>query len=58
MKRFPVVLYGSEYWSGLLDWMRNRLLAEGMISEDDLALMQVVDSPAEVCAIACGGAPR
>ena len=52
------MLFGSDYWSGLLDWMRDRLLAEGMISEDDLALLQVVDSTAEVCAIACGGAPR
>src|SRR6185436_15937991 len=37
VKRFPVVLYGSDYWCGLLDWMRERLLAEGMVSEDDLA---------------------
>jgi uncharacterized protein (TIGR00730 family) len=58
VKRFPVVLYGSEYWSGLLDWMRGRLLVEGTISEDDLALLQVVDTIEEVCAIACGGQPR
>ena len=58
VKRFPVVLYGSEYWSGLLDWMRERLLAEGMVSAVDLELIQVVDTIEEVCAIATGGPPR
>jgi uncharacterized protein (TIGR00730 family) len=58
VKRFPVVLYGSEYWGGLLDWIRGTLLAESMVSDDDLALVQVVDTTDEVCAIATGGAPR
>ena len=57
VKRFPVVLYGSWYWGGLLDWIRETLLVEGMVSADDLALVQVVDSTDEVCAIATGGAP-
>jgi hypothetical protein len=57
VKRFPVVLYGSQYWGGLLDWIRETLLVEGMVSADDLALVQVVDSTDEVCAIATGGAP-
>ena len=52
------MLYGSDYWSGLLDWMREQLLADGMISEDDLALLHVVDTTEEVCALACGGAAR
>jgi uncharacterized protein (TIGR00730 family) len=58
VKRFPVVLYGSQYWSGLLDWIRETLAVEGMVSDDDLALVQVVDTTEEVCAIATGGAPR
>jgi uncharacterized protein (TIGR00730 family) len=58
VKRFPVVLYGSDYWSGLLDWVQTRLAVEGMVSGVDLALVQVVDSTDEVCAIATGGAPR
>jgi uncharacterized protein (TIGR00730 family) len=58
VKRFPVVLYGSEYWAGLLDWIRERLAVDGMVSADDLALVQVVDSTEEVCAIATGGPPR
>ena len=58
VKRFPVVLYGSQYWGGLLDWIRETLAIEGMVSDDDLALVQVVDTTDEVCAIATGGAPR
>jgi uncharacterized protein (TIGR00730 family) len=58
VKRFPVVLYGSDYWSGLLDWVQSRLAVEGMVSAVDLALVQVVDTTEEVCAIATGGAPR
>jgi hypothetical protein len=58
VKRFPVVLYGSEYWSGLLAWVKDTLAVEGMVSDDDLALVQVVDTTDEVCAIATGGAPR
>ena len=44
---FPVVLFGTEYWRGLLDWTEQRLLAEGMISPDDEDLLVVTDSPAE-----------
>jgi uncharacterized protein (TIGR00730 family) len=58
VKRFPVVLYGSRYWGGLLAWIRETLLVEHMVSADDLALVQVVDSTDEVCAIATGGALR
>jgi len=58
VKRFPVVLYGSEYWGGLLDWVEKRLALEGMVSDSDLALVQVVDTTDEVCAIATGGARR
>jgi uncharacterized protein (TIGR00730 family) len=45
---FPVVLVGSDYWSGLVDWMRERMLAEGNISPDDLDLFKVTDEPLEV----------
>jgi uncharacterized protein (TIGR00730 family) len=44
---FPVVLYGAEYWDGLLVWLRERLLAEGMISPEDVELLRVTDDPAE-----------
>src|SRR6266404_4321471 len=44
---FPVILLGSEFWSPLLDWFRDRLLPEGMISPGDLELLTVTDDPAE-----------
>ncbi len=47
LKNFPVVLFGSAYWSGLLDWLRGTMLAEGKISAGDLELLIVTDSPRE-----------
>jgi uncharacterized protein (TIGR00730 family) len=46
---FPVILFGSAYWSGLLEWMRSVMLAEAKISASDLDLLMVTDSPAEAC---------
>ncbi len=48
VRDFPVVLFGSDYWSGLLDWVRGTLAAEGKISPEDLDLLHVVDEPAAV----------
>ncbi|MBF0381250.1 MAG: TIGR00730 family Rossman fold protein [Magnetococcales bacterium] len=48
IRPFPIILYGSQYWNGLLDWCRNTVLAEGCLSESDFDLIQVVDSPNEV----------
>jgi uncharacterized protein (TIGR00730 family) len=45
---FPVVLFGTEYWRGLTDWIRDRLIAEGMISPGDERLFTVTDDPAVV----------
>ncbi|MCE3075389.1 TIGR00730 family Rossman fold protein [Chryseobacterium gwangjuense] len=42
--RFPIVLVGSEFWGGLLDWFRATLLKDGMISDGDLDLYRVVDT--------------
>jgi uncharacterized protein (TIGR00730 family) len=44
LQRFPVVLFGSAYWGGLMDWVRGRLLAEGKIDASDLGLLRVSDS--------------
>jgi uncharacterized protein (TIGR00730 family) len=57
VREFPVVLYDSEHWAGLLEWLRARALAEGMVSARDLDLIRVCDDPEEVCALATGGAP-
>ena len=48
---FPVVLFGSGYWAGLLGWLRERVLGEGMISTVDLALLTLTDDPAEAVAL-------
>ncbi|MGZ5265078.1 MAG: LOG family protein [Kaistella sp.] len=42
--RFPIVLVGTKYWSGLLEWFKGTLLENGMISEEDLSLYRVVDT--------------
>jgi len=51
IKRFPIVLFGSEYWSGLLGWIKGTLLAQGTISADDLSLVIVSDDLDEICKI-------
>ena len=48
---FPVVLFGRDYWGELVDWLRARALAEGMINADDLELLYLTDDPAEALAI-------
>jgi uncharacterized protein (TIGR00730 family) len=48
---FPVVLVGIDFWSGLIDWLKKRMLAAGNISESDLSLFHVVDEPTEAVKI-------
>jgi uncharacterized protein (TIGR00730 family) len=55
---FPVVLYDSDYWRPMLDWIRDRLLTDGMVSPDDLELFQVTDDPAEAVALLVAGYSR
>jgi predicted Rossmann-fold nucleotide-binding protein len=49
---------GSEFWAGLLDWMRRRLLEEKTIDADDVGLLRVTDDPAEVVTIIQSAAHR
>jgi len=58
IREFPVVLVGIEWWSGLIDWARERLAEEAMISPEDLELMRCTDDPDEVVAIIEAGAER
>jgi len=44
---FPVVLFGSDFWEELLEWVREEALADGMISPEDVRLLHVTDDPAE-----------
>ena len=53
--RHPVVLVDSDYWSGLLDWVRAQLLEPGRISPEDLELARLTDDPEEIVAIARSG---
>jgi uncharacterized protein (TIGR00730 family) len=47
---FPIVLVGGEYWNGLVDWLRTRMVAEGMASPHDLELLRVVETAEEAVA--------
>ena len=44
---FPVVLFDSDYWGEMLDWINGELLADGMISPEDVELLHATDDPAE-----------
>ena len=48
MDNFPVILFGSDYWSGLVEWLRSEVRTRGLISDADLDLFQLTDSPSEV----------
>ncbi|MGH2468083.1 MAG: TIGR00730 family Rossman fold protein, partial [Candidatus Limnocylindrales bacterium] len=43
VQHFPVVLFGTEYWGGMIDWMRTRLVEEGKISPQDLTIFTITD---------------
>lgn len=49
--RFPIILVGSDYWDGLLEWFKGRMLSEKNIDKEDLKLFHVVDTPEEAVAI-------
>ena len=48
IRQFPVALVGTSYWRGLVDWVGDRMLAEGNIAPEDLGLWTLTDDPAEV----------
>lgn len=48
--RFPIVLVGSQFWTGLIDWFKNSLLENQLISEEDLNLFRIVDTADEAVA--------
>jgi uncharacterized protein (TIGR00730 family) len=45
---FPVVLYGSKYWQGMMDWLKGPMLNEAKIVEEDLRRLHITDSPAQI----------
>jgi uncharacterized protein (TIGR00730 family) len=51
INNFPVILFGSEYWRGMLDWLEGAMLKSNYIGESDRGLLHLTDSPAEVVEI-------
>ncbi len=51
IREFPVVLLGTDYWGGLVDWLRDTMLAEGNISPEDVDMLRVTDSVEEAVAV-------
>jgi len=45
IRPFPVIMYDSKYWSGLLEWLRCTVLARGFVSDDDFTLLRICDDP-------------
>ena len=50
IRPFPIVLAGVDYWGGLLEWIKNQLLAQGLISPQDMDIVQLLDTPEEIVA--------
>jgi predicted Rossmann-fold nucleotide-binding protein len=48
IERFPVILVGSEYWKGLISWIREEMLEKGRIEKKDLGIFYIADTPEEV----------
>lgn len=48
VKPFPIVLVGSEFWGGLVDWIKDKMLGVGNISPEDMSLFKVLDEPDDV----------
>ena len=51
IREFPVILYGSKFWKGLIDWLKDEVLKTGCIDEKDLNLFYIVDTPDQVLPI-------
>ena len=44
-RRIPIILVGGDFWHGLVDWVRDKLVGEGMIARKDIDLMQIIEEP-------------
>lgn len=50
IKPFPIVLFGSEFWGGLVEWIKDKMVGNGNINDQDISLLTVLDDPDEVVA--------
>ncbi len=57
IEHFPVVLFGREYWAGLLRWLGDQALAEKLIAAEDLELLTLTDDPDEAAEVATSASP-
>ncbi len=53
VSNFPVILYSSQYWSGLVNWLRETMMTTGRIGPGDLDLLRISDDPEEICRMVC-----
>lgn len=51
IESFPIILFGKEYWQGLIDWMKKVPVSKGTLSPEDFYFFQIVDRPIEACVI-------
>jgi uncharacterized protein (TIGR00730 family) len=47
-RKIPIILVGKAFWGGLIDWLKNTLVAQGMASAKDLGLIQIIDEPESI----------
>jgi uncharacterized protein (TIGR00730 family) len=55
VSHFPVILYDSTFWGGLLQWMRDVMVPRNTVSPQDLNLLRICDDPEEICKLVCAG---
>jgi uncharacterized protein (TIGR00730 family) len=51
IRAVPVILFGKDYWGGLIDWIKEQLLSHQMISSEDLGIIHLTDDPKEALEI-------
>src|SRR5947209_2690357 len=51
VNHFPVILYDSKYWAGLINWIRDTMLPSNKVNTDDIGLLMLSDDPREICKI-------
>ncbi len=51
VSHFPVILYNSKYWAGLINWIRDTMLSSNKVNTDDIGLLMLSDDPGEICKI-------
>lgn len=48
MRKYPIILFDSSYWGGLLEWLKERMVKEGFLTEGELGLLTIMDDPEEI----------